>query len=312
MKRVLVWGGAGLLVAAGLLAVYVQQRIVSLESERVSEDVHVVRGLGGNVGVLRTGSGAVVVDTMTFRIQGERIRELAERLAGGPIQAVLNTHYHIDHSHGNPGFAPGTRVIATERTKAYMLGLDGSYWDGAAAETLPNDVFRDEHELRVGGKTVRSFHLGAGHTGGDLVVLFVEDRVLHTGDLFFHDRYPNIDLEGGGSLPAWIATLDRVLELDFERVIPGHGATTDRQGLLDFQAFLRELWEVGSAAARDGLALDATLARAKLTRDAGYETIGIPFVFRLDRDFVVRRAWEEATGSVKAVALPAVPAEAAP
>ena len=66
------------------------------------------------------------------------------------------------------------------------------------------------------------------------------------------------------------------------------------------------------AAARDGLALDATLARAKLTRDAGYETIGIPFVFRLDRDFVVRRAWEEATGSVKAVALPAVPAEAAP
>ena len=106
-------------------------------AERVTDDVHAVRGLGGNVGVLRTSAGAVVVDTMTFRIQGERIRELAERLAGGPIQVVINTHYHVDHTHGNPGFAPGTRVVATERTRDYLLALDASYWDGKAEQTLP-------------------------------------------------------------------------------------------------------------------------------------------------------------------------------
>jgi glyoxylase-like metal-dependent hydrolase (beta-lactamase superfamily II) len=217
---------------------------------------------------------------------------------------VFNSHYHIDHSHGNPGFAAGTRVVATQRTLDYLMHFDADYWRGAAAGTLPNDLFSDAHELRLGGKTVRALHLGRGHTGGDLVVLFVEDRVLHTGDLFFHRRYPNIDLEAGGSVEAWIQTLDRVLALDFDRVIPGHGDVTDREGLLAFQRFLVELWQVGRDAAREGLALEATLRTARLTQDAGYGVIGVPFVFRLDRDFVVTRAWQEATGAVVAVEVP--------
>jgi glyoxylase-like metal-dependent hydrolase (beta-lactamase superfamily II) len=285
-------------------AIYGYGRITALESERVTEDVHVIRGVGGNVGVLRTDAGAVVVDTMSFRIQGERIRELAERLTGGPIQALVNTHYHLDHTHGNPGFAPGTRVVATGRTRDYLLAFDASYWEGGSADTLPNDLFEVEHEMRIGGKTIRSVHLGRGHTGADLVVLFVEDRVLDAGDLVFNLRYPNIDLEAGGSLSEWIATLDRVLELDFDRVIPGHGPVTDRQGILAYQRFLRELWALGQEAAREGLSLEETLATKRLTQDEGFGTIGVPFVFRLDRDFVIRRAWEEATGAVVAVDVP--------
>ncbi len=295
---------AGLVVVLGAGAIYLYQRVTSLDSERVSDDVYLIQGLGGNVGVLRTDRGAVVVDTMTFRLQGERIRELAERLGGGPTQAVINTHYHVDHSHGNPGFAPGTRVVATLRTRDYLDALDAGYWEGVAEQTLPNDLFADEHEMRIGGKTIRSFHLGRGHTGGDLVVLFVEDRVLHTGDLCFNARYPNIDLEAGGSIPAWIATLDRVMALDFDRVIPGHGAVTDRNGILAFQGFLRELWSVGQQAAEAGLSLEETLTRRTLTTDEGYGVISVPFVFRLDRDFVIRRAWEEATGAVAPLEIP--------
>ncbi len=270
MARWLGWITAGLVVVLGVGAIYLYLLVTSLESEPVSGDVHLIQGLGGNVGVLRTDRGAVVVDTMTFRLQGKRIRELAERLGGGPTQAVINTHYHVDHSHGNPGFAPGTRVVATRRTRDYLDALDAGYWEGDAGQTLPNDLFADEHEMRIGGKTIRSLHLGRGHTGGDLVVLFVEDRVLHTGDLCFNGRYPNIDLEAGGSIPGWIATLDRVLALDFDRVIPGHGAVTDRNGILAFQGFLRELWSVGQQAAQAGLSLEETLARHTLTTDEGY------------------------------------------
>jgi len=296
---------AALLVfSAGALAVYVWTGIHDFEVEELTPDVHVIFGWGGNVAVLRTGAGAVVVDTMTFRMQGEEIRELAEDLGGGPVTAIVNTHYHRDHTHGNPGFAPGTRVVATERTLAHLRARDAAYWEGEAALTLPSDTFSDEHELRVGDKTVRSFQLGRGHTDGDLVALFVEDRVLVTGDLLFRFRYPNIDLEAGGSLPAWIETLDRAAALDFDRVVPGHGPITDREGIRAFQDFLRELWEVGSEAARAGLSLDQTLAQAKLTTDAGYDVIGVPFVFRLDRDFVIRRAWEEATGAVGGAAAP--------
>jgi glyoxylase-like metal-dependent hydrolase (beta-lactamase superfamily II) len=201
MRRIAALLFAAIALIASVGAIYAYQEIVSMRVERVTEDLHVIFGQGGNVGVLRTGEGAVIVDTMTFRLQGRRIRELADDLAGPP-QVIINTHYHFDHTHGNPAFASGMKVVATERTLAYMDAFDASYWEGAASGTLPNEVFEDEHELRVGGKTIRLIRPGRGHTDGDLVALFVEDRAIHMGDLFFNGRYPNIGLETCSSTAA--------------------------------------------------------------------------------------------------------------
>lgn len=304
MKKILRRGAviAVLVIAAALIWGY--RRATDLEVAQVTDDVHVIYGLGGNVGVLSTDRGALVVDTMVFRSQGARVLELAERLAGGPLQGIVNTHYHSDHTHGNPACPAGTRIVATAKTLAYLKQVDAAYWQGAAAGTLPNETFRNEHELRIGDKTVRLIHPGPGHTDGDLVVLFVEDGVLHTGDLFFNRLYPNIDLEAGGSVREWVTAIDRVLQLDFDRVIPGHGPVTDRDGLVAFQTFMRQLADVGAQAARNGWSLDETERAATLDADAGYEPISIPFVMKLDRAFVVRRAWEEATNKVERIALP--------
>jgi glyoxylase-like metal-dependent hydrolase (beta-lactamase superfamily II) len=299
MKGILGWALGAVVLAAAVLALYAYQRVTTLEHARITDDVHVIFGLGGNVGVLRSARGAAIVDTMTFRMQGDRIRQLAEQLTGGEVQVVLNTHYHRDHTHGNPAFPVGTRIVATERTRQLLGLLDAPYWQGDAAASAPNETFTGEHEISLGGKTIRAIQLGPGHTDGDMVVLFVEDRVIHVGDLLFYQRYPSVDLEAGGSIRAWPDTLDKVLALDFDRVIPGHGAVTDRAGIQQFQRFLRELWSQVDAAAKAGKGLDETLASVRLTEDAGYQTMGIPGVFRFDRDFVVRRAWEEATGAVK-------------
>jgi glyoxylase-like metal-dependent hydrolase (beta-lactamase superfamily II) len=303
MRRILVTLFVAIVLIASVGAIYVYQEIVSMDVERVTDDVHVIFGLGGNVGVLRTERGAVIVDTMSFRLQGKRIRELAERVAGPP-KVVVNTHYHIDHTHGNPAFAAGTKVVATQRTLAYLNAIDAAYWEGDASGTLPNETFERERELSLGGKTVRLLHPGRGHTDGDLVALFVEDRVVHLGDLYFNGRYPNIDLEAGGSVREWVATIDRVLELDFDAVIPGHGPVTDREGLRVFQHFMRQLAAVGEEAARSGRSLEETQAVAALDADAGYSVMAIPFLFRLDREFVIRRAWEEATGNAERMELP--------
>jgi len=300
MARILGRIGLVLCLVLAVLAVYGVGRVRSLRSETVSKDVSCIFGLGGNVGVLRTSEGAVVVDTMTFRMQGERIRELAEQLGGGPVQVVLNTHWHRDHTHGNPAFPVGTKVVATERTLEHLRNRDADYWTGAAAGTLPNETFTDEHELKLGGKTIRAIHLGRGHTDGDMVVLFVEDRVLHAGDLYFNALYPNIDLESGGSVKEWGDTLDRVLALDFDRVIPGHGPVSDRAGLVAFQGFIRQLWQVAADAAAKGRTLAETQRMATLTADQGYGVMSVPFVMRLDRNFAIQRAWQEATGAVKA------------
>ncbi|MGH7898801.1 MAG: MBL fold metallo-hydrolase [Candidatus Binatia bacterium] len=307
MKKIIRRASVIAVLAIALVLVWGYRRATELEVARVTDDVHVIYGMGGNVGVLSTDRGALVVDTMTFRAQGTRILDLAERLAAGPVQGIVNTHYHSDHTHGNPAFPAGTRVVATEKTLAYLKQVDADYWQGGAAGTLPNETFRNEHELTIGDKTVRLIHPGRGHTDGDLVALFVQDKVLHTGDLFFNGRYPNIDLEAGGSVREWVDTIDRVLQLDFDKVIPGHGPVTDRAGLVAFQTFMRQLADVGAQAVRNGWSLDETEREAALDADSGYEVLSIPFVMKLDRAFVVRRAWEEATNKVERIALPEVP-----
>ena len=299
-----------LIALAGMLVIYLYNRVTLLDHEALTDSVHVIYGVGGNVAVLRTQRGAVIVDTMTLPIQGRRIRELAESIGGGPTQAVVNTHYHADHTHGNPAWPAGTPIVATERTRAYLERFDPAFWEGSAAGSAPNDLFTDRRDLRIGDKTVRSLYLGRGHTGGDLVVLFVEDRVLHTGDLFFNRLYPNIDLEAGGSVQQWAETLDRVLVLDFDRVIPGHGPVTDRAGLLEFQRFIAELAEFASESAAAEMSLEETLAAADLEHDEAFAEMSLPFLFKFDRDFAIRRAWEEASGAVQPVELAApAPAE---
>ncbi|HYD48711.1 MAG TPA: MBL fold metallo-hydrolase [Terriglobales bacterium] len=283
------------LLAGAAGAYYIYSLAGEIENQRVAGDVHVLYGLGGNVGMVNTALGPVIVDSMTFALQGRRIREQAIALAGGEVQAVINTHYHGDHTHGNPGFKAGTKVVSTMRTREHLLQRDADYWDGDAAAFLPNEIFDQQHTLEIGGKTIRSYYFGRGHTDGDLVVQFVEDRVVHLGDLFFNGHYPNIDLEAGGSVREWADTLDRVLELEFDRVIPGHGMVTDREGIMRFQRFLRQLWQIAERAAAEGLTLSETQRTTELTEDAGYEEIYVPLLIDLDRDFVLRRAWEEAT-----------------
>lgn len=291
---------SGLLLIAALAIVfcgYVFLQLRTIEVEPLSDDLWVLRGLGGNTAVLRTDAGAVVVDTMTLPLQGRRIRQLARELTGTDTVLLINTHYHIDHTHGNPAFQPGTRVLSTERTLSHLQALDADFWQGDAARLLPTETFSDRRTLSVGGKTIELIHPGAGHTDGDLVVLFTDEGVLHTGDLMLNHYYPNIDLEAGGSVQQWVPTLETLLHLDFTRVIPGHGETTDRAGLRQFLAFIAQLAEIGSTAAEEGMSLEQTLATDQLTADADYRRIRFIIPLPMDRDFVITRTWEEVTGN---------------
>ena len=279
------------------LAAFVYTQFQAIDVEQLSDDLYVLRGLGGNTAVLRTDAGTVIVDTMTLPMQGSEIRQTARDLTGADTVLIINTHYHLDHTHGNPAFEPGTRVLSTERTLSHLNALDAEFWTGEAAALKPNETFTDQQTLNIGGKTLQLVHPGRGHTDGDLVVVFTDEQVVHMGDLHFNNHYPNIDLEAGGSIEAWPATLERVMTLPFERVIPGHGATTNRDGIRQFQNFMAQLWEIGSAAAANGASLEDTINSTQLNTDAGYEPIKLIVPIGLNRAFVLQRAWEEATGN---------------
>jgi len=279
------------------LVIYVVAQLRAVDVEQLSDDLWVLRGAGGNTAVLRTDAGAVVVDTKTLPMQGERIRETARELTGMDTVLLINTHYHIDHTHGNPAFEPGTRVLSTERTLSHLQALDADFWRGEAARLMPNETFSDRMALELGGKTIELIHPGVGHTDGDLVVLFKDENVIHTGDLMFNHFYPNIDLEAGGSVQQWVDSLETVLRMDFTRVIPGHGDTTDRTGLRQFLAFIAQLALLGRNAAEQGLSLEQAVATGELTADAGYERVRLVVPLHMDREFVITRAWQEATGN---------------
>jgi glyoxylase-like metal-dependent hydrolase (beta-lactamase superfamily II) len=290
-----------LLAVAFLIAAFsafVIHSLRSLEVEQLSDKLHVIRGVGSNVAVLETTAGAVIVDTMTTHLQGRLIRSKVKELTGQDTVLIINTHYHLDHTHGNPSFNPDIRVVATERTLSHLRALDSDFWSGDDAQFLPTETFDDSLNLEVGGEVIRLLHPGRGHTDGDLVVFIDSQETVVMGDLLFNDLYPNIDLEAGGSVQRWPETLERVLTEPFTKVIPGHGATTDRAGIARFQAFMTQLAEISRSAADNELGLQAVLDSSSLNADANFGTIRIAGIsLGLDREFVLRRAWEEATGN---------------
>lgn len=293
-KKILLLGVVGI----GIFALYIYIQLRVLEVEQLSEDLFVIRGIGSNVTVLKTDEGAVIVDSMTTVLQGELIRAKVRSLTGQETRLIINTHYHLDHTHGNPAFGKDTRVVSTERTLSHLKALDSSWWEGEAAELLPNETFEDQLSITIGNRELKLLHPGRGHTNGDLVVIIPDEGVVVMGDLLFHQHYPNIDLEAGGSIAEWSATLERVLQEDFTRVVPGHGATTDRLGINQFQRFMGQLTKIGLKAIADEQTLEQVLASPEFTADNGYTKLRFAGIsIGLDREFVLRRAWEEATGN---------------
>jgi cyclase len=187
--------------------------------------------------VLLTEGGTVLVDDK-FAVDHDSIMAELKKITTKSIRYVINTHHHADHSGGNVKMQQiNVQVIASEQARENMSGTprDGLFIDTEPG--LPNVTFQDRLRVDLGGKHVELYRFGRGHTNGDVVVYFPESRTLAAGDLFtFGDETPQlIDYAGGGSAKEWTATLDSVLRLDFDAVVPGHGVVTTKQELRKFR-----------------------------------------------------------------------------
>ena len=105
---------------------------------------------------------------------------------------------------------------------------------------LPSRTFERELTLTVGDKRVELIEVGPAHTRGDAVVWVPEDRTLFTGDILFKDAHPVI---WQGPVTNWIAACERLLGMDIETVVPGHGPLTDKSGLRETLHYLEVLTE---------------------------------------------------------------------
>ena len=198
-----------------------------ITSTRVSGNVFMLEGQGGNMGACVGPDGVLLIDDQ-FAPLAKKIRSALRALDPGPLQFILNTHYHGDHVGGNPVFGKEGTIIAHENVRRRVSvrqesgdrvreALDPAGW--------PVVTFADAVTIHFNGEDIRFFHLPAGHTDGDGLVFFPKANVVHMGDLMFSGRFPLVDIDGGGTVDGYVAALDWVLDNipKDAKVIPGHG-----------------------------------------------------------------------------------------
>ena len=192
-----------------------------LTIEQVKEDLFNIVGDGGNVGVLVTKDGVILIDDKFLR-DADEILNKVKSITSVPVRYILNTHHHGDHTGGNERFLAKAEIIAHQNARANIVAQNQP---GAQRIT-----FSGETAVFLGGKEVRMKHFGRGHTNGDAIVYFPALKTVHAGDLFTRGA-PFIDYKGGGSAIEWTNTLEAALAWDFDTVIPGHGAVGTRADL---------------------------------------------------------------------------------
>ena len=213
---------------------------VELELIKVKDDLYVIHGayVPGNVTALITDQGVILVDD-DFAVDHDNLMKKLREVTRQPVKYVINTHFHNDHSGGNAKLkADGTLAVASIAARTRMLSA--SPQDAADITVEPRGA------VHLGGKVAEIYYFGRGHTDGDVVVLFPHDRTLAAGDLFTHgEGLPQlVDHAGGGSAKEWTGTLDKVLALDFDTVVPGHGTVTNKQAVREARASSQRMTEM--------------------------------------------------------------------
>lgn len=234
---------------------------IEVKATKVSGNVYALEGSGGTIGVLVGPDGVFMVDSQ-FAPLTEKIVAAIKQINQGPIRFLINTHQHPDHTGGNENFAKlGVNVLSRDELRA-RLSRPNAQGASPSMASLPLMTYRGVLTFHMNNETIHASPLNNAHTDGDTVVHFQAADVLMTGDIFRSLGYPNIDRNNGGSLNGMIEAFNRMIQMcgPDTKVVPGHGAITDKSGLQAQLSVLTGVRDKVSAALKEGKDLKAILA----------------------------------------------------
>lgn len=212
------------------------------------KDASPTHSFAANAGIIIGTDGVLVVDTLISAKEGARFLADIRKVTAKPIKYVVNTHTHLDHALGNCVFAKlGATVISHEADRtllanngAEILKNAGNYGlkpeDMAGTEiVVPTLTFSDRFTIYLGGEEVQLIHTAPSHTAGSIVVYLPAEELLFSGDVLFTDFHPYL---ADGDFGGWIKTIDSLLTMDIERVVPGHGPLSTKKDLREMKEYL--------------------------------------------------------------------------
>lgn len=211
-----------------------------ITAEKVADNLYVLFGDGGNIGLSVGEDGAFMIDDQYAPLT-PRILAAIKKLTDQPVKYVVNTHWHGDHTGGNENLGKRDSVIVAHDHVRDRMSVDQDRGNGRVTKAspkpaLPVITFDHQASLHLNGDEARAVHYANAHTDGDSVVFFEKSNVVHMGDIMFYKRFPFIDDFSGGTIDGVIAAVTDVISRSNADtvVIPGHGPVTNLDGLNEY------------------------------------------------------------------------------
>ena len=269
-----------------------QQTSGDVQTIKVQGNVYLLTGAGGNIAVQIGDAGVLVVDTGLAQTSANVVAAI-RKLSDKPIQYIINTHVHPDHTGGNDTVRKagltyvganitgnltdagvGAQVYAHDNVLKRMSAPTGAQAAMPFGSWPTETYLTDRKQMFFNSEPVEIIHQPAAHTDGDSFIFFRRSDVVVAGDIFVTTSYPFIDLERGGSIQGEIDALNNLLELAIPGyqdeggtlIITGHGRICDRPDLLEYRDMVTIIRDRIQAAIKKGMTLEQVKA-AGFTKD---------------------------------------------
>jgi cyclase len=247
-----------------------------IKTTKLHDNLYLLQGAGGNM-ALQTGSeGNLLVDA-SFATAAPKIREAIAAFSQNAPFALINTHWHFDHTDGNEALhAAGFTVYAHQMTrerlsKPQVMKMFDVLMPAAPAGGLPAVTFDHALHLWHNGDSLDLVHYDPAHTDTDVYIHFHKADVLHLGDTWFNGMYPFIDEGTGGTIGGMIRAGDKTLTVigNGTKLIPGHGPVGSKADFQKFHDMLSAIREKVAALKMAGASEQEAIAQKPT---AGFDT----------------------------------------
>ncbi|WP_440121141.1 MBL fold metallo-hydrolase [Tenacibaculum sp. Ill] len=247
-----------------------QQKEVKITSEKLTENIYVLKGQGGNIGVFVEENGVFMIDDQ-FAPLSKKILAAIKTITDNPITYLINTHWHGDHTGGNANFQKEGAVIVSHENVRKRMSIDqvvrGKKKSASPKEALPVITFSEDIQFYIGEEPILITHIHNAHTDGDALVYFGNSNVLHVGDAYFQGKFPYIDIDSGGTIDGYIKGVENMIMIadDDTKIIPGHGNVSSEKELKVYLSMLKDLKSTISSEIKKGRSLEEVKSNSSIT-----------------------------------------------